>query len=122
METLRLWGQMLDRMQLDGSLVWSVNTLEMRAGCSADCDDGDGIVNLLASVREAEAAIVFKETEGNQIEVSIRSRPGVDISSLAVHFGGGGHPQAAGALVNGTLEQVVPRVLSKAREVVATGS
>jgi len=121
-ETLRLWGQMLNRMQLDGRLVWSVNTLEMRTGCSADCDDGDGIVNLLASVREAVAAIVFKENEDNQIEVSIRSRPGVDISSVAVHFGGGGHPQAAGAMVNGTLEQVVPRVLSKAREVVATAT
>jgi phosphoesterase RecJ-like protein len=121
-ETLRLWGQMLNRMQLDGSLVWSVNTLEMRADCGADSDDGDGIVNLLASVREAAAAIVFKENEGNQIEISIRSRPGVDISSIAVHFGGGGHPQAAGAIVNGSLQQVVPRVLSKAREVVATGT
>ena len=118
-ETLRLWGQMLNRMQMDGHLVWSVNTLEMREDCRADSDDGDGIVNLLASVREAVAAIVFKENEGGQIEVSIRSRPGVDISSVAVHFGGGGHPQAAGAVVNGTLEQVVPRVLSKAREVVA---
>jgi phosphoesterase RecJ-like protein len=121
-ETLRLWGQMLNRMQLDGHLVWSVNTLEMREDCRADSDDGDGIVNLLASVREAVAAIVFKENEGGQIEVSIRSRPGVDISSVAVHFGGGGHPQAAGAVVNGTLEQVVPSVLSKAREVVATGA
>jgi phosphoesterase RecJ-like protein len=109
-------------MQLDGDLVWSVNTLEMREDCRADSDDGDGIVNLLASVREAVAAIVFKENEGGQIEVSIRSRPGVDISSVAVHFGGGGHPQAAGAVVNGTLEQVVPSVLSKAREVVATGA
>ena len=121
-ETLRLWGQMLNRMQLDGHLVWSVNTLEMREDCRADSDDGDGIVNLLASVREAVAAIVFKENEGGQIEISIRSRPGVDISSVAVHFGGGGHPQAAGAVVNGTLEQVVPGVLSKAREVVATGA
>lgn len=121
-ETLRLWGQMLNRMQLDGSLVWSVNTLEMREDCRAHSDDGDGIVNLLASVREAVAAIVFKENEGDQIEVSIRSRHGMDISPIAVHFGGGGHPQAAGAVVNGTLEQVIPSVLSKAREVVANGA
>jgi phosphoesterase RecJ-like protein len=121
-ETLYLWGQMLDRMQLDGHLVWSINTLEMRERCRAGSDDGDGIVNLLASVREAVAAIVFKENEGHRIEISIRSRPGVDISSVAVHFGGGGHPQAAGAVVNGTLEEVVPRVLSKAREVVAASA
>lgn len=121
-ETLRLWGQMLDRMQLDGRVVWSVNTLEMREDCRSDSDDGDGIVNLLASVREAVAAMVFKEKEGDRVEISIRSRPGVDISSIAVYFGGGGHPQAAGAVVNGTLEQVIPHVLSKAREVLAIGA
>ena len=114
--TLRLWGRMLDRMQLDGNLVWSVNTLDMRRVCGAGSDNGDGLVNLLATVREAMAAIVFIEKEGGRIEVSIRSRPSVDISPIAVHFGGGGHPQAAGAVLNGSLEQVIPRVLSKARE------
>jgi len=116
-ETLRLWGQMLSQMQLDGRLVWSVNTLEMRQECHTDSNNGDGIVNLLATVREAQAAIVFKETQGDKVEISIRSRPGVDISPIAVHFGGGGHPQAAGAMVSGSLQQVIPSVLSKTREV-----
>ena len=31
-------------------------------------------------------------------------------------FNGGGHPQAAGAMIDGQLDQVVPKVLSKARE------
>lgn len=115
--TLRLWGRMLDCMQVDGRLVWSTNTVRMREECQAGSDNGDGIVNLLASVREAAAAIVFKEYEGNLVEISIRSRPGVDISSIAVHFGGGGHPQAAGARLNGNLETAIPRVLAKASEV-----
>jgi phosphoesterase RecJ-like protein len=106
---------MLDRMELDGRIVWSVNTLEMRRECRADSDNG--IVNLLGTVREALAAVVFREHEGHRIEISMRSRPGVDISSVAVHFGGGGHPQAAGAMLDGNLEQVIPRVLSKTREV-----
>ena len=112
--TLRLWGRMLDRMELDGRIVWSVNTLEMRRECRADSDNG--IVNLLGTVREALAAVVFREREGHRIEISMRSRPGVDISSVAVHFGGGGHPQAAGAMLDGNLEQVIPSVLSKTRE------
>jgi phosphoesterase RecJ-like protein len=115
--TLRLWGKMLDRMQLEGRLVWSVNSLEMREQCHAGFGDGDGIVNLLASVREASAAIVFFEKESQRIEISIRSRPGVDISPIALHFGGGGHPQAAGAMLEGCLEQVMPEVLRKAQAV-----
>jgi phosphoesterase RecJ-like protein len=117
LSTLRLWGRILDHMQLQDHLVWSVNTLEMREDCRADSSDGDSIVNLLATVREASAAIVFIEKESQQVEISIRSRPGVDISSIAVHFGGGGHPQAAGAMLEGDLEEVIPRVLSKAHEV-----
>ncbi len=120
-ETLRLWGRVLSHMQLEGPLVWSVNTLKMRRECHSDSDNGDGIVNLLVTVREAQAAIVFKEIGADKVEISIRSRPGVDISPLAVHFGGGGHPQAAGAMVSGSLEQVMPSVLSKAREILDSG-
>jgi phosphoesterase RecJ-like protein len=115
--TLRLWGKILDQMELEGRLVWSVNSLEMRQQCNADSGNGDGIVNLLASVHEASAAIVFVEREKQRIEISIRSRPGVDISSIALHFGGGGHPQAAGAVLEGDLDQVIPEVLRKAQAV-----
>ena len=80
-------------------------------------DNGDGIVNLLATIREAAAAIVFKESEDGQVDISIRSRPGVDISPIAIHFGGGGHPQAAGSILQGSLDQVIPKVLSKAKQV-----
>jgi phosphoesterase RecJ-like protein len=115
--TLRLWGRILDQLQMEDHLVWSINTLEMREECRVDSCNGDGIVNLLATVREASAAIVFIEKEGQRVEISIRSRPDVDISPIAVFFGGGGHPQAAGAMIDGQLEKVIPRVLSKAREV-----
>jgi phosphoesterase RecJ-like protein len=115
--TLRLWGKVLDQTQLDGQLVWSINTLDMQHQSQARSDDGDGIVNLLATAREAKAAIVFKEMAKGQIDISIRSRPGVDISPIAIHFGGGGHPQAAGTMLKGNLQQIIPRVLAKAKEV-----
>jgi phosphoesterase RecJ-like protein len=115
--TLHLWGRILDRTQLHDQLVWSVSTLDMQARCQAGSEDSDGIVNLLATAREAKAAIVFKERDGGQVDISIRSRPGVDISPIAVYFGGGGHPQAAGGLLTGSLEQIIPDVLTKAKEV-----
>ncbi len=120
--TLRLWGRMLEEMQMDGHLVWSVTTLDMKNQYSASSGNGDGIVNLLATARDAKAAIVFKEREDGKVEVSIRSRPGVDISPIAVHFGGGGHPQAAGAIVEGNLDQVTRDVLLKAKEVLDSNS
>ena len=116
-ETLHLWGRILAEMQLDDQLVWSVNTLDMRSRSHAAPDDGDGIVNLLATARQAKAAIMFTENEDGKIGISIRSRPGVDISPIAIHFGGGGHPQAAGTELLGDLCEVIPKVLIKAKDV-----
>ena len=115
--TLRMWGRMLERMRLDGAVVWSIETSEMKREFQPESGNGDGIVNLLATAEEAVAAIIFKERTDGQIEISIRSRPEYDISPIAVHFGGGGHPQAAGATLSGNLETTIPLVLAKAREV-----
>lgn len=73
------------------------------------------MVNLLASAKEAEIAILFLEREGGLVEVSLRSKPGVDVASIARHFGGGGHPQAAGCSLRGSLAEVRRKVLARAK-------
>jgi phosphoesterase RecJ-like protein len=90
--------------------------MAMRSRYGASADRGDGVVNLLASVDQADIAIVFREREDSLIEVSLRSRPGVDVSSIAQYFGGGGHPQAAGCSLEGKVEEVMKEVLAKAKE------
>jgi phosphoesterase RecJ-like protein len=115
--TLRMWGRMLEQMRLDDNVLWSTETSEMKKEFHPRSDSGDGIVNLLATAEQAAAAIVFRERADGRIEISIRSRPEYDISPIAVHFGGGGHPQAAGATINGSMETAIPMVLAKAREV-----
>ncbi|MFN2274468.1 MAG: DHHA1 domain-containing protein [Anaerolineales bacterium] len=47
--------------------------------------------------------------------MSWRSQPGVDVSTVAMQFGGGGHAQAAGAVVTGALADVQRRVLEATR-------
>jgi phosphoesterase RecJ-like protein len=42
----------------------------------------------------------------------------VDVNRLARRFGGGGHRNASGAVIEGPLEQVKPRVLQAARSLV----
>ncbi|TFG72627.1 MAG: bifunctional oligoribonuclease/PAP phosphatase NrnA, partial [Anaerolineales bacterium] len=52
------------------------------------------------------------------IKISMRARPGYNVSSLALHMGGGGHELAAGFTMHGPLEtvvkQVLPRLLAEA--------
>lgn len=64
--------------------------------------DLDGIVNQLQSVKGVDCAIFMYETGTLEYKVSMRSNGKVDVSSVAMKFGGGGHVRAAGCTMNGT--------------------
>ncbi|MEX2143350.1 MAG: DHHA1 domain-containing protein, partial [Anaerolineales bacterium] len=53
--------------------------------------------------------------DDNQVKISWRSQGDVDVSKIAAQFQGGGHLPAAGAVVNGSLEEVQHRVLQATR-------
>ena len=60
----------------------------------------DGIVDIPRRIRGTEVAVAIKE--GNKgIRVSLRSNGDVDVSSIALAIGGGGHKKAAGCTVYG---------------------
>lgn len=64
--------------------------------------DLDGIVNQLQGVRGVDCSIFMYEVGTLEYKVSMRSNGVVDVSKVAVKFGGGGHVRAAGCTMNGT--------------------
>ena len=104
---LRLWGVALKRMHRNNKLgiVSSVITREDLELCSATDDDLAGVVNLINTVPDSRAAILFCETADSKIRASVRTESDcVDVSKLAGIFGGGGHRRAAGFTIDGHLE------------------
>lgn len=80
-----------------------------------DPDDLDGVVEHARSVRGVRCALLFRDMSGGRVKVSFRSVGGVDVAALARQFNGGGHTKAAGAALQGTMDEVQQRVLSAAR-------
>jgi len=77
----------------------------------ASLEDADSIVDYPRSIAGVEVALCFKENlDREAVNISLRSRSKVDVSQIAAMLGGGGHPRAAGAVVEGTLEQAKARV------------
>lgn len=110
--TIRMWAMALQRMQLEGRILWSEITQEMRQSAGY-IEKGDaGLVNFLGAADEADIAVVFSELDGGQVDVSMRASPKYDVSEVALTLGGGGHPQAAGCTLTGPLTAVRGRVLS----------
>jgi phosphoesterase RecJ-like protein len=68
---------------------------------------------LLSAISGVEICLVFVEQPNGRVKVSWRSVPGIDVSQVAMSFGGGGHPVAAGAEITGNLEEIRSQVLQE---------
>ncbi len=87
---------------LDNRCIVSAVNRKMMQFYQADAKDLDGIVNQLIAVKDIECAIFMYETGTLEYKISMRSKGKVDVSRVAVKFGGGGHVRAAGCTMNGT--------------------
>ena len=104
---MKLWGLVLSRLQRHNQLkiISSVITQKDLENCHASQDDIAGVVNLMNTIPDSKAAILFYETKDAQIRASIRTEDdAVDVSRLAAIFGGGGHKKASGFTINGSFK------------------
>lgn len=117
----KLWSGALQSLSLDDQIV-SVNITQadMKAAGVTDVSDA-GLVGMLNQVNEAMIAVIFMETDNKRVKMSMRAKNGYDVGSVAVSIGGGGHRQAAGATVDGTLDEVRERVMPMLKKAVADG-
>ena len=108
---LHTLGIVLARARLEPGppgLVWS--WLDLRDLNGTRLDEAEDMINLLRAVREAEVAVLMKETEAGRYKVSMRSRSSVDAARIAASFGGGGHARAAGFPAPGAVEQTMQAI------------
>lgn len=104
----------------DGRLAWScASHAEIAAtGCSAsDIDDQVEVVRSIAGVK---VAILFTEGVRGKVRMNFRGEEGVRVLKLAAKFGGGGHAESAGAILDGTVNEIVERVIPAALAFVNT--
>lgn len=78
-----------------------------------DGADLDGIVSQLRLTEGVEAAIFIYEKNTQEFKVSLRSNGEVDVSRIAVFFGGGGHVKAAGCEMSGSMYDVVNNITAE---------
>lgn len=113
--SVRLWGQAINRVHLEGDILWTEVTRDMRQRWALGENGDSGLANFLSGVREPKVIVVFTERENGTIDVGMRSGPGYDVARVAYRLGGGGHPQAAGCTLDGGLVDVRERVLAEVR-------
>ena len=109
------WGKGLSRLEKENGILWTSLTIEDRNAVGYPGSDDADLVNLLATIKGNQVVLIFVEQIGGKVKVSWRSRQGVDVAAIAFSFGGGGHEQAAGATIEGEMQEIQERVLTATR-------
>jgi len=113
--TLALWGRILAGATAarDGRIVHATMTLAMLAETGTDAVASEGFIDLLASTKNADITVLFKEASASQVRVSARTSARADAVAITSAFGGGGHARAAGSTVDAPLAEAVSKVLAE---------
>ncbi len=117
--SVQYWGKGLRRLERENGILWTSLTIEDRKAVGYPGSDDADLVNLLATIEGIQVVMIFIEQIGGKVKVSWRSRPGVDVAAIAFSFGGGGHEQAAGATIEGDMQDVQERVLTATRGIIS---
>ena len=107
------------RPALDGRAMVMRLTQSLFREVGADIGDTENLINECMRIRGVQVGLMLVEAEGDEVRVSLRSRPPVDILRVAKQFGGGGHHRAAGARLEGSLDAVEAKVLALVAEALA---
>jgi phosphoesterase RecJ-like protein len=113
----RIIGLVLSRMEIQGNIAWSYLTLDDLKQTGAVVEDCEGTVNQIISIFGVQAAVLLREIQpGTEFRLSLRSKGDIDVSRVAERFGGGGHRNASGCTLNGTLAEASASILDALRE------
>jgi phosphoesterase RecJ-like protein len=118
-ERMKLLGMVLQNVQyeFENRLAWFCVTRAQVAAAGAYLDEVDGFTDVVRSVRGVEVAAMFLEERDNRTRMNFRSKGHYPINNVARQFGGGGHPYAAGLVMDVGLEDAVKTVLPALRKI-----
>jgi bifunctional oligoribonuclease and PAP phosphatase NrnA len=110
-----LWGKALNALKVKDRIAYTPITKAMRDACGMGTTEL-GLSSFLISMNEADRAAVLLERDDGRIEISLRAKPGFNVSQAAVALGGGGHPLAAGTTIDGPLEAATKQLLAALKQ------
>ncbi|MFI3128633.1 MAG: bifunctional oligoribonuclease/PAP phosphatase NrnA [Bacillota bacterium] len=115
-EKLLFLGEAFSKIKLhnDGQIATLVIKAEMLEKYGLDSNSNEGLIDHSMSISGVKIAINFLQVAKNRYKISIRSILGISAAEIASFYGGGGHTQAAGLSMQGSIEDIMDKVLYRA--------
>ena len=112
---VRLLGHLLSTLERrHGGRIATVHlTAAMFEAAGAAPGDSEGLIDVPRSIAGVEVVAMLRELGPGEWKVSLRSRGGIDVESVARARGGGGHRNAAGCKATGELEALAAELATE---------
>jgi phosphoesterase RecJ-like protein len=104
------------KLAAGGRLAYSSASYEEIHGAGCTAADIDDQINVPRSLEGVELAMLFSEGNRGKTRINFRGSGKVTVVELAEEFKGGGHIQAAGAVLDCGLQEAIERVVPRAVE------
>ena len=111
--------KVIDRMEIleNGKITFTYMTTADEEEVNAEPGDHEGLVDIGRDIEGVEVSIFIRQKEGMDCyKASLRSSELVNVSDVCLMFGGGGHQRAAGALIQGTVEEVKEKIIKEIKK------
>ncbi|MFQ6069491.1 MAG: bifunctional oligoribonuclease/PAP phosphatase NrnA [Candidatus Aminicenantales bacterium] len=117
-QKIKLLGQVLStlRMNKKGNIAIITMFREFLESLRLKEIDTEDITTLARSIKGVHLVLFFKEVAENTFRISLRSKGKTNAAFIAEHFGGGGHPHAAGFTVRGDYGKLLEEVSTRVEE------
>jgi phosphoesterase RecJ-like protein len=108
----KLLGNVIQKLNFDcnGELVWFLLNNDMVKEVNGTNQDFDGFSDFFRGIKGVEISLMLYDLKG-KVRLSFRSKGKYKVNEVAKKMGGGGHPFAAAALVDGNFSDVKSKVL-----------
>ncbi len=112
---IRLLGMLLNTLELhtQGKIATISLTQNILDTTCSDADYLEWIVTYALSVEGVLLAAFLREEPSARYRVSLRSKDHYDVAAAAETFGGGGHRNAAGLMLEGNFDEVSGKVIAE---------
>lgn len=111
--------RVIARMELleEGRVAFSYINTQDELEVNAEPGDHEGLVNIGKDIEGVLVSIFIRQKDNEDVyKVSLRSEDKINVSDICLLFGGGGHARAAGALVQGTVDQVKEKLMREIKK------
>ncbi len=114
-----LTKRVIDRMELleDGKVAFTYMNTQDEVELKTEPGDHEGLVNVGRDIEGVLVSIFIRQKDDEDAyKVSLRSEDGINVSDICLLFGGGGHARAAGALIQGNVEEVKEKLMKEIKK------